>query len=71
MFQQTVSPASPDVHVIQQEAEKGKIVRVGAYCRVSTDMDVQKSSLDIQMHAYERIIAEHPGWELAGIYADM
>lgn len=70
MFQQTVSPASPDVHVIQQEAEKGKIVRVGAYCRVSTDMDVQKSSLDTQMHAYERIIAEHPGWELAGIYAD-
>ena len=70
MFQQTVSPASPDVHVIQQEAKKDRIIRVGAYCRVSTDMDVQKTSLDTQMHAYERIIAEHPGWELAGIYAD-
>ena len=70
MLQQTQSPASPDVSVIQQAPQKDRVIRVGAYCRVSTDLDVQKTSLDIQMHAYERIIAEHPGWKLAGIYAD-
>ena len=70
MIKQTVSPASPDVQVIQQVDQSNRVIHVGAYCRVSTDKDMQKTSLETQMHAYERVIADHPGWELAGIYAD-
>lgn len=44
--------------------------RVAAYCRVSTDLEAQQSSIDLQMSSYKRIIEEHPGWVLAGIYAD-
>ncbi len=43
---------------------------VAAYCRVSTDLEEQQKSLDHQMASYRKIILEHPGWELAGIYAD-
>ena len=44
--------------------------RVAAYCRVSTDLEAQQTSIDLQMGSYKRIIEEHPGWVLAGIYAD-
>lgn len=44
--------------------------KVAAYCRVSTDLEVQESSLDLQMESFKRIIENHPGWELAGIFAD-
>ena len=70
MLNQISSPASPDVHIIEQEVQTYQKTLVGAYCRVSTDMEVQKSSLETQMMAYKRIIADHPGWVLAGIYAD-
>lgn len=70
MLNRTVSPAHPDVHVIEQAAQPANNILVGAYCRVSTDLEVQKTSLDVQMMAYERIINNHPGWVLAGIYAD-
>ncbi len=53
---------------MQQSKEK---VRVAAYCRVSTNLEIQQTSLDTQIEAFQRIIGEHPGWELAGIYADM
>ena len=70
MLSQTLSMASPDVHVIERIENKPQTIRVGAYCRVSTDMEVQKRSMETQMMAYEQIIDEHPGWTLAGIYAD-
>ena len=44
--------------------------RVAAYCRVSTDLEVQESSLELQMDSFKRIIEKHHDWELAGIYAD-
>ena len=47
-----------------------KLLRVAAYCRVSTDMTEQQSSLAAQMEVFNRRISEHPGWTLAGIYAD-
>ncbi len=46
------------------------IKRVAAYCRVSTVMDIQQSSLETQMQVFGRKISEHPGWKLAGVYAD-
>ena len=52
---------------MQQSKKK---VRVAAYCRISTNLEIQQTSLDTQIESFQRIIAEHPGWELAGIYAD-
>ena len=49
--------------------EKKKL-RVAAYCRVSKDIEVQESSLDTQMETYDRLISQHPDWELVEIYAD-
>ncbi len=45
-------------------------LRVAAYCRVSTDRVQQLTSLEAQTEVFTRRILTHPGWELAGIYAD-
>lgn len=45
-------------------------IRVAAYCRISTDKEIQQSSLEIQTKAFERIIYANPDWELVKIYAD-
>ena len=47
----------------------GKL-RVAAYCRVSTSADNQDSSYAHQREYYERHIAQHPDYVLAGIYGD-
>ena len=71
MSAQATRSTSANVVLLEQVAAPEKtIVRVGAYCRVSTNMDSQKTSIETQMAAYRRIIEEHPGWILAGIYAD-
>ena len=54
----------------RQDGENPKEIRVAAYCRVSTDMESQQLSLEIQMEAFNKTISEHPGWKLAGIYKD-
>ncbi len=46
------------------------VKKVAAYCRVSTDLEEQESSLNLQMEAYKWVIENHAGWELAGIYVD-
>ena len=58
------------VRIIKGSEEKPGIIKVAAYCRVSTDLEIQQRSLDIQIEAFNKVIREHPGWELAGIYAD-
>ena len=45
-------------------------VRVAVYCRVSTDQEMQQASLEEQMQAFLKKIAEHPGWSLVDVYAD-
>ena len=66
----------PTVEVIQRETAGGtntpliRIKRVAAYCRVSTDLEQQQSSLDLQMSSFRSQIEAHPDWELAGVYAD-
>lgn len=45
-------------------------LRVAAYCRVSTDTDEQATSYEAQIEHYTDYIGKHPGWVLAGIYAD-
>lgn len=44
--------------------------RVCAYCRVSTDMDTQALSYELQVQNYTEYITSNPDWEFAGIYAD-
>jgi len=44
--------------------------RVCAYCRVSTDMDTQALSYELQVQNYTEYIMGNPEWEFAGIYAD-
>ena len=45
-------------------------IRVAAYCRVSTSDEGQQTSYTRQKSFYSTLISEHPGWTLAGIYAD-
>ena len=53
-----------------ETAQDAPVMRVAAYCRVSTDREEQQTSLREQMDVFRRRIGEHPGWQLAGIYAD-
>lgn len=47
-----------------------KPVRVAVYARVSTDREIQQSSLSEQLRSFQCSIQAHPGWVLAGCYAD-
>lgn len=44
--------------------------RVAAYCRVSTALEEQQGSYDLQQTYYEKMIKDNPNWEFAGIYGD-
>ena len=46
------------------------ILRVAAYCRVSTDSDDQLNSFVAQQTYYNDYIRKHDNWQLAEIYAD-
>lgn len=46
------------------------LLQVAAYCRVSTLLEEQESSYETQIRHYTGYITAHPGWALAGIYAD-
>lgn len=45
-------------------------MRVAIYSRVSTDLEEQTDSFELQQRHYEKLIANNPGWRLAGVYAD-
>lgn len=61
-----VIPAKP----IESVENSTTIHRVAAYCRVSTDDEAQTTSFELQKTSYTEMITNHPGWTLAGIYAD-
>lgn len=44
--------------------------KVAAYCRVSTQQEIQHRSLEAQREYYEKQIGSNSGWEFVGIYAD-
>ena len=50
--------------------ETTPILRVCAYCRVSTGTAEQKNSFEAQVRYYTRLIDEKNGWVCVGIYAD-
>ena len=45
-------------------------LRVAAYCRVSTELEQQQSSYDLQIEYYTRHIMQNPNWIFAGVFAD-
>ncbi len=53
-----------------EQIKENKKLRVAAYCRVSTHMEEQKTSLQTQLAFYNYKIISTPNWELAGIYVD-
>ena len=59
-------PAKPKVDLYGL----GRMFRVCAYCRVSTDNDEQLSSFELQQAHYRQLVQDHPNWELKHIYAD-
>ena len=59
------------VQIIQPyQPRSDTLEKVAAYCRVSTDSQDQLNSYRTQIGYYTNFIAQHPGWELADIYAD-
>jgi DNA invertase Pin-like site-specific DNA recombinase len=46
------------------------VLRVAAYCRVSTDSEDQRNSFAAQQSYYNDYIRNHDSWQLAEIYAD-
>lgn len=61
---------SKNVTIIPPSEGKPDILRVAAYCRVSTDLEEQASSYASQIRSYTELISQHDGWELVDIYAD-
>lgn len=53
-----------------QSPGRGGMLRVAAYCRVSTDEEKQLESFENQVEHYTRIIDENAHYTLAGIYSD-
>ena len=47
-----------------------KILRVGAYCRVSTDNEDQANSFESQQRYFKEYITRNPEWQLTEIFAD-
>lgn len=61
-----VIPSFSELH-----KDEKRILRVAAYCRVSTDQEAQASSYELQIQYYTDYIQRNPEWVLAGIYADV
>ena len=63
-------------YVIELPQIKGKesiwsqSLRVAAYCRVSTDYETQKQSLENQIAFYTDYVRRNPYWKLVAVYAD-
>lgn len=58
------------IHYIHPKKQEIGQCRVAAYCRVSTGMDSQQTSIDAQKVHYEEQIAQNPEWVPAGLYLE-
>ena len=55
---------------LSKKHDPNRILKVAAYCRVSTDDEDQLNSYHTQMAYYTEYIKKNPKWRFAGIYAD-
>ena len=51
-------------------AGSNALIRVAAYCRVSTKLEEQEGSYDIQVNYFREKIENNPNMVLAGLYGD-
>jgi len=65
---ETERNTAPQITVIAPTPHEKPKLRVAAYCRVSTGMPGQETSITGQRRHYERYIRSNPEWEFAGIY---
>lgn len=69
-------PTAPNVRIIPAKAQtaenrnKYHQLRVAAYCRVSTELEEQQNSYQVQITYYTDLINKNKDWTLAGIFAD-
>ena len=59
-----------NVTMIHPKAVQPDILRVAAYCRVSSHSTDQFHSYAAQIREYTRQISGHEGWEMVDVYAD-
>lgn len=62
-----VIPARPQTAEHQSQHHQ---IRVAAYCRVSTELEEQQNSYQVQIDYYTDLINKKKEWTLAGIFAD-
>jgi len=53
-----------------KQTELRPVLRVAAYCRVSTDHEEQLGSLSYQQKYYQELVEATGGWLMVGIFAD-
>ena len=58
------------IYYIPVEKENTELLRVAAYCRVSTKKEMQLASLAHQIMAYAEQISDHTGWVFSGVFWD-
>lgn len=61
---------SPKIKTETDAENSYRQIRVAAYCRVSTQMEEQLNSYEVQVKHYTDKINSEPKWSFAGIYAD-
>ncbi|MBQ9347837.1 MAG: recombinase family protein [Oscillibacter sp.] len=59
-----------NARVIPASVRKPDILRVAAYCRVSSNSEDQLHSYAAQIRNYTEVIRRHRGWKLIDVYAD-
>lgn len=55
---------------LSKRHDPNRVLKVAAYCRVSTDAEDQLNSYRTQKTYYTELIKKNPKWRFAGIYAD-
>ena len=68
--QRVVRVIEPTISVRESIKNHYRVLRVAAYCRVSTKQEEQLNSYENQVEHYTERINSETGWTLEGIYAD-
>lgn len=63
----TVIQANP---LLSKQKNENAILKVAAYCRVSTDSEDQIESYKAQVSHYTEAIMKNPKWRFVKVYAD-
>lgn len=70
VLQRKVNYIAPKIKTETDAENSYRQIRVAAYCRVSTQMEEQLNSYEVQVKHYTDKINSESKWSFAGIYAD-